>query len=232
MPYYPSEPSLTEAQQLQVDAMRSGTFAVTRVPQVIEEDFHLANWTSHSGTWTVQDGEEGHPGILRGTTGSTINDTARLTYTLGASDTPWKLGDVASMRLVARLSTSTDVRFYAGLYGGSVVDTRFGADSLIGEFDTSVDTQIRAVAKSGGSTSTIATVDPRSGAEWLCFDFIRNSATSFLYFLNGEYQNELAANITTAPVGVGFALETLAAASVYVDTDYARVELYPAQRFA
>jgi hypothetical protein len=227
----PREPIFAEVDQVSFESQKPGTIALQRLPEVTSHDFEtILPWTATSGTATALDGEAGHPGIVRLATGILLADNARITASSAVDATPIALSDVVGARLILRIGDITSFQLYAGFFGGSMADARFGNDSLIVEYDSAVNNKFRFVAKSASSTTAVDHASGPSNNTWYCFDLVRVSASAFQFYVNGVLSQTLSTNITSVPVGIGIAGTTLTAAMRSVDIDLARYEKFP-QRY-
>lgn len=177
-----------------------------------------------SGSWDVQSGTSGHPGIWRITTGATSGNS--LSMYNGVANT-FGFGTILAQQVYMveagiRIPTVTTKFWGFGLSDSGNNQAIFYADTSAGTGST---TLIHTKTAEGGGVSDNNTAITDTANAWNCYTILQDTVGTIDFYIDDVLTNSHASNVPdTETVSVFFQILTRTAATRSMDIDYCYFE--------
>jgi len=175
--------------------------------RVFHDCDHTAGLTI-SGSSIIYDAETGHPGIFAMTTATPQFSQSRFNWGPAVSVRPFNVDELQSVAVLARVSSTTNVQSWFGIYGSNSGPT--GDQNQTNSIMSYISGNALTFRVNNASTSSATTSVTIAANTWYEFRIVRNSASAVSLYVN----DVLAATVTTgvptsAVVGIGGRCMTL-----------------------
>lgn len=174
-----------------------------------------------AGVPSIQSSVAGAPGLLRLSTGTTINDDIRF-HTASATAGMFIPDDVERFKFRLSLTTSTNVRLRFGL-GEDISAADFGTHGLFAQYDTSIVSNVRSISRLA-SASTNSPTGHVPSTSLFSLEWVRASNSLWHVYITSAgvrfYAGSHTTNLpTTQAMPLGIFVQTLTGAARSVNVD-------------